>query len=562
MDYHRTSSWGDCQMNENTEPLVRVMALHALAYCERLFYLEEVEEIRVADAAVFAGRRLHEELKQVEEESGALTSVEMSSDSLGLVGKTDCLKRADGGIVPYEHKRGRAKKEGKIYLAWPSDALQVSAYGMLLEEHSGQEVTEGRIRYHADNVTVRVPLDDEARQSVRQAVARSIELRQSTERPPVAENDRICIKCSLAPVCLPEEERLTADAHWEPLRLYPAGLEAKTIHVQEPGSRISRSGNTLKVHTTSGSAMSLPVNEVGAVVLHGYTQVTTQALHLCANHEIGVHMISAGGKYMAGLVPGPGGVQRKLRQYEALSDGETRLNLARKLAMAKIESSLRYVLRATRSRSRESPDAPNAMDAMRDALKKAAHAKTEDELRGHEGYAGRAYFSALPTLIKDTVPDQLRFTKRTRRPPKDPFNALLGFGYSLLYQAVLRSIVAVGLEPAIGFFHTPRSSAHPLVLDIMELFRCPLWDMPLIGSINRLQWDPAQDFAVSPGKVWLSSSGRKKAIQLFEKRLSETWKHPVVKYSLSYARLMELEVRLLEKEWTGQPGLFAKMRLR
>ena len=43
-------------------PLTRVMALHALAYCERLFYLEEVEEIRVADANVYAGRRLHEEL--------------------------------------------------------------------------------------------------------------------------------------------------------------------------------------------------------------------------------------------------------------------------------------------------------------------------------------------------------------------------------------------------------------------------------------------------------------------------------------------------------------------
>ena len=45
-----------------TEPALRVMALHALAYCERLFYLEELEEIRLADAAVYAGRRLHEDL--------------------------------------------------------------------------------------------------------------------------------------------------------------------------------------------------------------------------------------------------------------------------------------------------------------------------------------------------------------------------------------------------------------------------------------------------------------------------------------------------------------------
>jgi CRISPR-associated protein Cas1 len=160
------------------------------------------------------------------------------------------------------------------------------------------------------------------------------------------------------------------------------------------------------------------------------------------------------------------------------------------------------------------------------------------------------------------VPTELRFSKRSRRPPRDRINALLGFGYALVYQAVLQAVVAVGLEPALGFFHTPRSSAHPLVLDLMELFRVPIWDMVLIGSVNRLQWDPASDFSVTPGRVWLSQSGRKKAIQLFEKRLLETWKHPVVGYSLSYARLIELEVRLLEKEWTGSPGLFARMRLR
>jgi CRISPR-associated protein Cas1 len=138
----------------------------------------------------------------------------------------------------------------------------------------------------------------------------------------------------------------------------------------------------------------------------------------------------------------------------------------------------------------------------------------------------------------------------------------LSFGYALLYQNVLQAILAVGLEPALGFFHTPRSSAHPLVLDLMELFRAPVWDLTLIGSVNRLQWEPVGDFQVTPGRVWLSDSGRKKAIELFEKRLCDTWRHPALGYSLSYGRLIELEVRLLEKEWTGRPGLFAQMRLR
>src|SRR5437762_3040700 len=93
------------------EPPLRVMSLHALLYCERLFYLEEVEEIRVADAAVYAGRELHESLAADEGEGpAAWESLDLASPALGLFGKVDCLKRRDGLLVPYEHKRGRCRR--------------------------------------------------------------------------------------------------------------------------------------------------------------------------------------------------------------------------------------------------------------------------------------------------------------------------------------------------------------------------------------------------------------------------------------------------------------------
>ena len=88
-----------------------------------------------------------------------------------------------------------------------------------------------------------------------------------------------------------------------------------------------------------------------------------------------------------------------------------------------------------------------------------------------------------------------------------------------------------------------------------------LWDMPLVSSINRKQWKE-DDFERSRARVWLSREGRKKAIGLYETRKQANWRHPVLNYSLSYSRAMELEVRLLEKEWTGSPGLFANMRIR
>lgn len=120
-------------MINGIEPPIRVMALHALAYCERLFYLEEVEEIRLADASVYAGRSLHQDLKGIEEKHAEWKTFQLSSELLGLTGKADSLRYRDGSLVPYEHKRGRPKREGNAVTAWPSDALQVCAYGMLIE---------------------------------------------------------------------------------------------------------------------------------------------------------------------------------------------------------------------------------------------------------------------------------------------------------------------------------------------------------------------------------------------------------------------------------------------
>jgi len=134
------------------EPPIRVMALHALLYCERLFYLEEVEGLYEADDRVYAGRRLHEErVPKLDDDSRELRSFEVSSDSLGLFGKVDAARIRDSDWVAYEHKKGRCKRASsndKTPMAWPSDRLQVAAYAMLLEEQLGQSVTEGRIRYH------------------------------------------------------------------------------------------------------------------------------------------------------------------------------------------------------------------------------------------------------------------------------------------------------------------------------------------------------------------------------------------------------------------------------
>jgi CRISPR-associated protein Cas1 len=541
---------------------LRIHALHALAYCERLFYLEEVENLRVADERVYAGRRLHVEIER-EEDEGEWLTLALESERWGLVGKVDCVRRRDGMLIPYEHKRGRsARGQDGGAAAWPSDRLQVVAYAALLEEHTGRTVTEGRVRYHADNTMVRVTLDAQAHADLQHAIARARTLQSSVERPPVADNERLCVRCSLAPVCLPEEARLAQQSDYKSIRLFPADDDRQVLHVLTPGAKIGRKGDQFEVTAKEAEPQRYPVQEVGQVVLHGFAQITTQALRLCAEREVGVHWVTMGGRYMGAWTAGAGPVQRRIRQYKALTDPAVCLRLAKQLAEARVRGQLSVLLRASRDVGRATAVVKDAISNIRKLLRPLTHADSLESLRGYEGSIAAQYFGALPDLIAPEVSAVMRPDGRNRRPPRDRCNALLSFGYALLLKDVMNAILVVGLDPALGFYHQPRSQAHPLALDLLELFRVPLVDLPVLASINRRQWDETEDFQIAGQQVWLSEVGQKKFIQIYERRKADQWKHPVIRHALSYARLIELEVRLLEKEWMNEGGLFARMRLR
>lgn len=547
------------------DPTIRVMALHALAYCERLFYLEEVEEIRVADAAVWAGRRLHEELDEPDE----IVTLTIEDNELGIRGRLDAMRRRDGSLYPVEHKRGRSRKDANGRPeAWDSDRLQALAYAMLLERHTATSVAEARIRYHASNATVRVAVDDSGRESVRRAVARARQLAAAPDRPPVTADERRCIKCSLAPVCLPEESRLAEsirvpdqEAH-APLRLFPPDTERRSLHVVSQRGRIGRSSGSLSVTIPDTPTRKLGSREVSDVVLHGHAQITTQALRLCANEGIPVHWVTTSGAYLGAFAAQAPAVQRRIRQYRGLSDDAVAIELACRLIVAKIQLQLHHALRASRKDNAQRTAIAGPLAAMRLAVSRAAHCADRDTLLGYEGAAARAYFEALPELVAPAVGAEMQPNGRSRRPPRDRFNALLSFGYALLYRDVMSAILRVGLEPSFGMLHQPRSAAYPLALDLMELFRVPIVDIAVLGAVNRRSFHPDEHFVVTGQQVWLSDEGRSRMIGVYERRKHEEYRHPTVGYTLSYARMMELEVRLLEKEWSGEPGLFARLRIR
>ncbi|EQA45851.1 CRISPR-associated protein Cas4 / CRISPR-associated protein Cas1 multi-domain protein [Leptospira broomii serovar Hurstbridge str. 5399] len=541
------------------------MGIHSLLYCERLFYLEEVEGVLIADDRVYAGRTLHEELEPTEDTSGRIETFHYTSEKLEISGKVDRIQKRDGDWIPYEHKRGRARIGANGPEAWESDKCQVTVYALLLEEATGRTIQESKIRYHGSKDLVRIEIDEELRLKAVKAINRAKELSTSTERPPVTENENLCKNCSLAPVCLPEETRVVTETEYEPVRLFPEKRDRATIHVFGHDSRIKKSANVLLVENVAEKGEKpklekIPIQEIESVNIHGNCQISSQTIKFLAAEEIPIHWFSGGGNYIGGININPSGVQRRIRQFKALTEETIRLNLTKKLVSAKCESQLRYLLRATRGKDETRNETEGYIGTIRNGLKNIELARSASQLLGIEGSSARAYFSGLPTLIKSSE-SFLIPNGRSKRPPKDPFNAALSFFYSLLYKSVRQAIISVGLDPSFGFYHTPRSSAEPLVLDLMELFRVSICDMTLIGSINRKSWNE-EDFEITKYKVWLSEPGRKKATQLYELRLDDSWKHPVVNYSLSYYRMIELETRLLEKEWSGEAGIFAQARLR
>lgn len=540
---------------------INVSALNALAYCPRLYYLQTVEDICETTADMYTGLRIHAEVAQ--DNDGEWQHLTLENETLGLRGRVDALKTRSGKIVPYEHKKGRSyRDENNQPQAWESDRIQILAYACLLEAELGVTISEGRIRYHTDNVLVKVAVDAQGRQAVASAVMQARSLQAQSQRPPVTEQRHLCDGCSAAPVCLPEETRLAQGSTEPVLRLFPADDERTIIHVTEAGTRVGKSGDQIKVTKRDGTVKHLPSRQIGQLVLHGYVQISTQTLYFCAEQEIGIHYISGAGRYLGSFRPHDPNIQRRLRQYQALTQPDLCLTLARQLVTCRGQSQRKFLMRGQRHAKTPKTNLASAIAQMQKLLNQIPQAESLPTLLGLEGNLAALYFGALPNLLSETAGADFHFTSRNRRPPRDRFNAMLGFGYALLLKDVMNAILTVGLEPALGFYHQPQRQASPLALDLMEIFRVPLVDMPIIAAINRNQWDAEADFDIESDRVWLSDSGRRKLINLYEQRKAETWKHPVIQYSLTYRRLIELEVRLLEKEWLSEGGLFAQLILR
>ncbi len=528
-------------------PLVPARMLNEYAYCPRLAYLEWVQGDFADSVDTVDGRYQH---RRVDKEYGALPdaealeqatpdeklharSVMLSGAHVGLIARIDLVEAEGNAVTPIDYKRGEPPDipEG----AWEPERVQLCAQALVLEEN-GYTVAGGVLYFVAAKRRVAVVFDTILR-------TRTIELLEGLRRtaaagemPPPLKDSPKCPRCSLVGICLPDEVNYLAGNEKpdvEIRRLLPARDDALPLYVQEAGARVGKKDEELVVTPREGKPVSVRLAQTSQVSLFGGVQITTQAMQALLGRGLPLCLFSHGG-WFHGMATGMTHKNVELRrlQYRTAEDASAALRLARRFVATKIRN-CRTLLR----RNGEVPEID--LDRLKRFAGDCEGVDNAGSLLGLEGSAARIYFAHFPRLFASSshLRPEMDFEGRNRRPPRDPLNALLSFTYALLVKDVTVTLLAVGFDPFLGFFHRPRYGRPALALDIMEEFRPLIADSVVLTTVNT-NVVRASDFLRRGGAVSLTESGRSRVLRAYERRMDELVTHPLFGYRIGYRRVL------------------------
>ncbi len=267
-----------------------------------------------------------------------------------------------------------------------------------------------------------------------------------------------------------------------------------TLSLTEQGTALHADGDLLAVRRGEAVLHRVRAAELQQVLVFGRVELSSGAMALLLRRGIDVAFLTSRGNFRGRLAGRASkNVALRLAQYRQVSDPAFCLGVARRVVAAKVKSQREVLLRAQR-RLRDEPLAV-ALGKLRLLGHRAEAAADLEVLRGLEGQAAAAYFGQFDKLLRN---DQFRFQHRTRRPPRDPVNACLSFGYAVLGSIAETEVQRCGLDPLLGFFHQPAYGRPSLMLDVLEEFR-PLVDTLVLRLLNRRQLAPA-DFEQRTGQ--------------------------------------------------------------
>jgi CRISPR-associated protein Cas1 len=554
-----------------SEPLILPLdAVHQYAYCPRRAFLMHHDGRWADNEYTEEGRMVH---RRVDEEDEVLPdppspggdepprvsrSVSLGSDSLGLSAKLDLVESTCDEAVPVETKRGKVPDNPER--SWEPERVQLMAQGLLLRE-AGYRCRRGVLYFSGSRTRVDVGFDESLEGRTRQIIREATQaLSQHSLPPPLVDSPK-CRGCSVGGVCLPDEthalqvlgraEERELGCEGEIRRFYPARDDALPFYVQEQGAYVGKESDGLKVSKGKSVLGSVRLLDLSQLVLCGNISVSAQALHLCAEAGISVVHLSMG-NWFYGITQGF--VLRnsfdRAAQFAAAAAPEKCLVLAQAFVTAKGQNQ-RTMLRRN---ARDCP--PRDLVEMADAVESVARTDSLERLLGIEGSIAARYFSNFGLMIKQREGlDPFDWKSRNRRPPRDPMNAMLSFGYALLAKECTVALAAVGLDPFWGFYHQPRHGRPSLALDLMEEFRPLIVDSAILSAVNT-GMVRAGDFQTSSAGCLMSSSGRRAFIKAYEGRLEQLATHPVFDYRCSWRRIIAMQAQLLARHLRGEVEVY------
>ncbi len=295
----------------------------------------------------------------------------------------------------------------------------------------------------------------------------------------------------------------------------------QSLYVSTQGCYLSLNKETLilKKNDEILSKAQLPLLE--NILIFGNTQVTTQAAKACLKRRIPIAYLSRSGRCYGRLLPIERSYPRIIQHQHQLSESD-RLRCAQQLIRAKIANSRTLLMRQKR-RVKTASFAP-AIDQLATLKQQVDTTTTTEQLMGVEGAAAATYFKVLGHCISN---DNFTFTKRTRRPPTDPVNALLSFGYQLMWNHLLAIIDLWGLDPYCGCLHQDSERHAVLASDLIEQFRAPIVDSLVLYLINRNMICPDENFTYTEHACYLNTAGRRAFLKAFLARMEETVNMPL-----------------------------------
>lgn len=322
-----------------------------------------------------------------------------------------------------------------------------------------------------------------------------------------------------------------------------------TLYITQPETYLCLENDTLRVEIEHETRLRVPLHHLTSVVCFGNISLSTPLMHRLADEGITLVFLDDNGRFKARLEGGTSGnVLLRQAQYQRSTDPTFTLETARACIAGKIKNARQVLQRGAREAKSAEDEAALSRTAndLAAALRALPEARDLDSLRGMEGEAARQYFAALNLLVRADLRTDFSMDGRSRRPPRDRFNALLSFVYAMWMNDCRSAIEAVGLDPQVGFLHAVRPGRAALALDLQEEFRA-LADRLVLTLINRGQIDPADFDLREGGAVMLQGDARKTVVIAYQERKQETLTHPLLSQAVPLGLIPQIQARLLAR---------------